>query len=134
MSKEARPHFGPSQVRVVSTETGAVVHARRDPSNDYLSPDDIPTVGLISMNVPVAGRYLVTINGPPRLFLIIALNPGAEVRLLVGWIVLFVVGLLIVVLGILSLVMRIVRRHRATCRALPTPPTTIDEWIARSPR
>ena len=125
--------FGPTQVTVVDLRTGAPVPTRWDPSSDHLSPHDVPSLGLISFVAPAQGRYRISVDGPKGLDLVVVRNEGAEVRLLAGWIAMLAVGVVAAVLGAVGAVRRRYWHRRVVARPDAAPPSTIEEWMARTP-
>jgi hypothetical protein len=132
LSRGTTPPFDPAQVRVIEVATGRRVATRWDPSSDHNSPYDVPSIGLISFTAPAAGRYRITIDGPRGELLTVARSPGAEARLVAGWIAFGVVGIGILLFGAICLVVRISWRYR-TVRAEGARPRTIEEWMAAPP-
>jgi len=127
----ASPPFSPSQVTIVSIRTGARVAARWDPSTDHNSPDAIPSLGVISFTAPTSGEYRITIAGPPGVPLFVSRSPGAEARLLAGWIALWVAGAAVALFGVVCLLIRVSWRYRTVSRPAG-PPRTIEQWMSES--
>lgn len=125
--------FGPAQVTVTEVRTGAPVHAFLDPSNDHNSPNEIPSLGLISFDAPAAGAYRITIDGPKGLTLFVARSPGNEARLVAAWVVMLVIGVGIAITGLVALLIRINWRYRVV-RSQTKSPGTIEEWMAQNER
>ena len=128
----ARPPFGPAQVVVIEVRNGLRVSTRWDPSTDHNSPDGVPSLGVISFTTPKSGRYRITISGPSGEKLFVARSPGAEARLVAGWIALLVVGIGILLLGTICVIVRVSWRYRVVRSQVRAPPQTIDEWAAQS--
>ena len=127
----ARPPFDPSQVTVIEVGTGARVPTRWDPSSDHNSPDGIPSLGLISFTAPKSTRFRITVAGPKGLELFVTRDPGAEARLLAGWIALLACGLGVLLFGFVCLVIRVSWRYRVVRPGGGGSPRTIEEWMAQ---
>ena len=129
--ESAMPPFDPAQVIVVAIGTRTRVPTRWDPSSDHNSPDGIASLGLISFTAPRNGRYRITVTGPRGLTLFVARNPGAEARLLAGWIALLIVGLGILVFGIVCFMIRVSWRYRVVRLPGGGKPRTVEEWMSQ---
>jgi len=116
---------------VVAIGTRTRVPTRWDPSSDHNSPDGIASLGLISFTAPRNGRYRITVTGPRGLTLFVARNPGAEARLLAGWIALLIVGLGILVFGIVCFMIRVSWRYRVVRLPGGGKPRTVEEWMSQ---
>jgi hypothetical protein len=133
LGERAPRPFGPLQVNVVDLRTGMPVPTRFDPSSDHLSPRDVPSLGLISFVAPAAGSYRISIDGPKGLFVVVVRNEGAEARLLAGWIAMLAVGVVLMVMGVVGLLRWLYWRYRVVAGPGSQPPSTIEEWMARTP-
>jgi hypothetical protein len=86
---------------------------------------------VISFTAPRTGEYRITIDGPKGEQLFVARSPGAEARLVAGWIVFLVVGLGILLLGLISGIVRLRWRYRVVRVQGRDPPRSIEEWMAQ---
>jgi hypothetical protein len=131
LGESAQPPFDPAQVVVLEVRTGRRIPTRWDPSSDHISPVGIPSLGLISFTTPSDGRYEITIDGPKGLQLFVARSPGAEARLVAGWVALLVVGLAAILLGLVCMLVRIGWRYRVVRVQDRGPPRSVEEWMAQ---
>jgi hypothetical protein len=119
--------IGPGDVTVTSTG-GEPVNVTREGADETLTLGDRVYTGAVQFAIPTSGDYVVSVTSDAPTRVILARSVGSIVRSVVGWIALAGAGGLLFLVGLVLLIVGLVRRGRrpvgyagAPGMALPPP-------------
>ena len=115
------PSLTPSDIVIHAPDHGEVLIAKPDTSTDHISPRQLPAVGQLTFNAPVAGTYRLRLTRPIAKEVFVAESPGVIARQSAGSIVMAVIG----IAGLGAVFVLLARRLRwrvSSASAVELPP------------